>query len=155
MATPRKPVARKPAAKSAPKRAGGRPRIPFDGTDKDKVRLLARAGTKQAIIAGLLGCSVDTLQRRFADELGETPEMAHALVSASLLDKALGGDLGAMVWYEKTRRGFRETSRHEHTGADGKPIELRDLSGLSDAELDTLDAAARLLAGPSVAGAGQ
>lgn len=154
-------AARKPAAKSRPRKTttgernkGGRPRIPFDGSDKDKVRLLARAGTRHDIIAGIMGCSVDTLTRRFADELSDGLEHANALVGATLFANAMGGDLTAIIWWEKTRAGMRDIARHEHTGADGRPIELKDLSGLTDDQLELLERAAVLLAGSSVAGAG-
>ena len=133
---------------------GGRPGIPFTGTDSDKVRLLARAGTKYEVIALLMGCCEKTLRNRFPDELAEAKEAGAALIGATLFEKAIGGDLGAIVWWEKTRCGMRDISRHEHTGADGAPIELKNLGALSDDELDTLQRAATILAGSSVPGAG-
>lgn len=147
---PRKPATKpkaKPAAAGQPKNKGGRPRIPFDGTDSDKVRLLARVGTKQEIIAGLLGCSVDTLQRRFVEELTEGHEHAEALIASTLFTKALDGDTTAIIWWEKTRRGLREITAHEHSGPGGKPIQLQDMSHYSDEQLDILERAASILAG--------
>lgn len=120
-----------------PKSKGGRPRIPFGEDEHEQVRLLARVGTKQEIIATIMGCSVDTLQRRFAEELAEGKESAHAMVAASLFTKAMAGDTTAIIWYEKTRRGFFETSRKEVTGADGAPIAF-DLSGLSPDQVKAL-----------------
>ena len=49
----------------------------------------------------------------------------------------------------KTQFGFRETDRHEHTGAEGGPIEVAgiDVSQLNAKDLNTLD---RLLARASI-----
>lgn len=134
-----------PARKAAPsderpeelKNKGGRPRIPFGEDEHEQVRLLARVGTKQEIIATIMGCSVDTLQRRFAEELADGKESAHAMVAASLFTKAMAGDTGAIIWYEKTRCGFFETSRREVGGLDGKPIAF-DLGGLTAEQAATL-----------------
>lgn len=151
-ASTRRPKAsRASAGKSGTRNGVGRPRIPFDGSDHDKVKLLAMAGTRQEIIAGLLGCDEKTLRSRFRAELDYGMEHAHAAVASTLLANALGGDIAAIIWYEKTRRGFRDISRHEHGGIDGAPIALRDMSGYTDEQLAVLEQAASLLAG-SVAG---
>lgn len=116
----KKPQPKAPAQQAAPseeqRNKGGRPRIPFGEDEHEQVRLLARVGTKQEIIATIMGCSVDTLQRRFAEELADGKESAHAMVAASLFTKAMAGDTGAIIWYEKTRCGFKDTAKVEHEG---------------------------------------
>jgi hypothetical protein len=43
-------------------------------------------------------------------------------IGRTLFDKAKAGDLGAIVWWEKTRADRRETVKQEITGADGAPL---------------------------------
>lgn len=153
-ASPRR--VRKPATpKPEPKNKGGRPRIGFDGTDKEAVKLLAMVGTKHSIIAGIIRCSEDTLGRRFREELDFGKAHSEALVGATLFQKALEGDIGAIVWFEKTRMGMKDTSRHEHSGVDGKPIELKDMSRYTDEELDAIERASNILAGTTPGGAAE
>ena len=45
-------------------------------------------------------------------------------VAQGLLQQARNGDKVAAMFYLKTQAGWRETSRHELTGADGDPIEF-------------------------------
>lgn len=146
-AAPKRPAARKAAPAAKPKGKPGRPRIPFDGSDSDKVRLLKMAGTKHEIIAALLGCSEDTLGRRFREELKVEPIHGYALVDATLIGLALDGQLEAIKWLDVSRRGMRPTTRHELTGADGAPIEHKDLSRYSDEQLAAIERAANILVG--------
>lgn len=47
-------------------------------------------------------------------------------VGQGLLQQALGGNIGAAIFYLKTQAGWKETERHEHTGADGTAIKTED-----------------------------
>ena len=46
------------------------------------------------------------------------------LFRSTLFQKAVNGDTGAAIWWSKTQLRWAETQKHEHTGADGAPIEL-------------------------------
>jgi len=97
----------------------GRPRIPIDLA---RVEELARAGHTDADIARQVGVDPDTLMRRkkdtatFADAIQRGRDAAHSAVSAALYNAALTGNVPAITWYEKTRRGFRDTTDQELKG---------------------------------------
>ena len=45
-------------------------------------------------------------------------------VASSLIQDCLNGNLTAKMFFLKTQAGWRETNRHEVTGADGGPLGL-------------------------------
>ena len=45
-------------------------------------------------------------------------------VAQGLVQKALAGDTTSAIFFLKTQARWRETERHEITGADGGPLEL-------------------------------
>jgi hypothetical protein len=47
-----------------------------------------------------------------------------AKVAQGLIQKALSGDTASAIFFLKTQARWRETERHEITGADGGPLEL-------------------------------
>jgi hypothetical protein len=82
--------------------------------DLARAEQLAQEGHTEANIARLLGVSQDTLTRRkkdsagFADAIQRGREAAHSDVSNALWRQAKKGNVAAITWYEKTRRGFRD-----------------------------------------------
>lgn len=107
-----------------------RPRIDID---IDRVADLAGRGLSQAEICAVMGISEDTMSRRkqdtaaFADAINSgrakaAEEVANALYTKATIDK----DLGAIIWYEKTRRGLSDRVQQHITV---------DMSKLSDDEL--------------------
>lgn len=104
-----------------------RPRIEID---TDRVAELAGQGLSQAEICLVLGISEDTLSRRKADSAAIADAIKRGQASAAsqvankLFQMATAGDLGAIIWYEKTRCGRTDKVAHELTGRDGGPIEI-------------------------------
>lgn len=105
-----------------------RPRIEIDIS---RVQELAGRGLTQAEICSVLGISENTLLRRKADmevladaikagKAAAADEVANALYQKAVVDK----DLGAIIWYEKTRRGLSDKQAIEHSGPAGKPIQV-------------------------------
>ncbi|MBS1721392.1 MAG: hypothetical protein JSS66_00125 [Armatimonadetes bacterium] len=96
--------------------------------DPARLKELAGLGLTQKEMAGVLGMSEETFYLR----LREKPELtewiqqgkaeAASEVSNALFQLCLKGNLGAIIWYEKTRRGIRDT------------VEI-DVSKLSDDEI--------------------
>ena len=68
------------------------------------------------------GISVDSLYGHFREELVAGKAKINAKVGQTLAQKALSGDTTAMIWWSKSRMGFKEKVELEHTGADGGPI---------------------------------
>jgi hypothetical protein len=97
-----------------------RPRIDID---IDRVSELAGHGLTQAEICAVLGISEDTLGRRkqdtadFAEAIKAGKAKAAQEVSNALYTKAtVDKDLGAIIWYEKTRRGLSDKVQQDHSG---------------------------------------
>lgn len=108
---------------------GGRPRIDVMALLPEFERL-GGIGLNEWQACAVVGISPDTLSRRKK----ERDEVLRALktglanagsrVGQTLFQKALDGDLGAIVWWEKTRLGYREGHSVEMTGAGGGPLEI-------------------------------
>lgn len=82
--------------------------------DLDKVAELAGRGLTQGEIAACLGVSLRTIEGRkaqvaeFAEAIERGKASAAREVSNKLFELCKRGNLGAIVWYEKTRRGLSD-----------------------------------------------
>jgi transcriptional regulator with XRE-family HTH domain len=89
----------------------GRPKIEIDIS---RVEQLAAQGLTQAEICLCLGISENTLLRRkqelavLADAIKSGKAKAASEISNALYQMAKAKDLGAIVWWEKTRRGLSD-----------------------------------------------
>ena len=92
--------------------------------DRKQVEMLAGLGIPQEQICLLVQGGIDekTLRKYYAEELVAGVAKANSQVSKSLFKKATSGDTTAQIWWTKTRMGWKDTSRVEHTGADGKDL---------------------------------
>lgn len=90
------------------KTTGRPPHKPTDAT-RQTVQLHATVGTRQEIVAEILGISVDSLQRHYRSELDTSREKANAAVGGALYKKAISGDTASMIFWMKTRARWRET----------------------------------------------
>jgi hypothetical protein len=116
------------------KNGGSRPgagRPPFVPTDDERkqVEALSGYGLPQDQIAILIrgGIGLDTLREHFATELVSGKAKANGQVGKTLFQKAMGGDTAAMIWWSKAQMRWAETQKHEHTGTDGAPIEIKKI----------------------------
>lgn len=106
-----------------------RPKIDID---LEQVEQLAGLGLTQEEIALSLGISTDTIGRRkkdsadFADAIKRGQANAARAVANRLFDKCLEGDLGAIIWFEKTRRGLSDRIHSEHSGETRIRVEYAD-----------------------------
>lgn len=134
-AAKRRPALRKKlVTKAKPKAKMGRPKWDPTPAERRMVKRLVAAGMTRPQIAELLDKSEDSLKRHCSRELNIGDVEANAKVSGALFKKALKGDVGAMVWWEKTRRGLSEKSIVEHQGRAGGPIETRSLTAKEAAD---------------------
>lgn len=123
------------------KNKGGRPTIVLTDEQKKMVEHLAPY-VKAEMIADSLGIGRNT----FFKIVKRDPEVAILYkkglasavkdVSESLIEAARNGNITAMIFYLKTRGGFKETSRHEHTAPEG----IAMLTETIDKKADELDA---------------
>jgi hypothetical protein len=114
------------------------------------VSMLAAAGHTKHDIADLIlnpdsgkPISVTTLDKHFGDDYASGPVKVNAKIGSRLAQKAMAGDNTCMIFWLKTRAGWRENAKLELTGPGGGPIRTQatpaDLSALSAAELAQLE----------------
>jgi hypothetical protein len=90
------------------------------------VRAMAAFGIPQMEIANVVGISDRTLRKVFRGELDKAATEANAKVAEVCFRMATSGTgPAATFFWLKTRAGWREVSRHEHTGGDGGPVQLQ------------------------------
>lgn len=96
---------------------------PTDETRKT-AETLSGLGLPQSQIAILIGKGIDvkTLTKHYATELEAGKAKANSQVTKNLFQKCMSGDTTAQIWWTKTQLGWKDTSRVEHTGADGKDL---------------------------------
>lgn len=100
--------------------------------DLEEVEKLAGYGLDHDDIALSLGISISTFKRRKSDnELFELAikrgkAKAKRTVTSKLMEKIEAGDLGAIIWYEKTRLGFSEKVVNAHEGGIKVIVEYAD-----------------------------
>lgn len=108
----------------------------FEPTDEHRAKIasLVSFGIPKESIAEYLGISKDVLYKYFEDEMKTATIKASKQVGDFLFYLASGMAIkdgasyaecsrAAMFW-AKTRMGWRETDRLEHTGVDGQPIDM-------------------------------
>lgn len=109
-----------------------------DAESRRMVDMMVAAGIPQDDIARVLDVDPKTLRKHYRDELDAGGAKARASVSKFLFAAASGDALkhgatyadctrAAMFW-AKTRMGWRETERIEHSGPDGGPMQTEDVS---------------------------
>ena len=88
---------------------------PHKPTDAERqlVQLHATIGTPQQIIAQIIGVDAKTLRKYYREELDLASAKANATVGGALFNKARGGDTTAMIFWMKTRAGWREVQQIE------------------------------------------
>ena len=109
----------------------------------NKSRRSPSFGVPRDEIAKVAGICLNTLMRHYGETLDIAATKANSLVAQSLFNRAVKGDgaaaTSAAIFWLRTRAGWREKEVHEITGPNGGPIQMVDMSGLSDAQLAALE----------------
>lgn len=108
--------------------------------ERELVKLHATIGTRQDVIADILGIDDKTLRKHYREELDQSAAQANAVIGGALFNKAKAGDTAAQIFWMKTRAGWKETAVVEHTGPAGGPV-LIDTTKLSPEAMRELLAA--------------
>lgn len=82
-----------------------RPKLEIDPT---LVLKLAAIHCTMNEIASVVECSVDTLERRFADVIAKGRDQGKMKLRKGLWDLAEDGNLGALIWLSKQHLGMSE-----------------------------------------------
>jgi hypothetical protein len=105
------------------KNPGGKPRhVPTEET-RQKVMDCTARGVVQKSICQMLGITDKTLVKYYRAELDIGTDDANFQIAGALFKKALKGDTGSMIFWLKTRGGWREKDREEE-----KPSEIAQVS---------------------------
>ncbi len=102
---------------------------PEKDINPESVRILAGAFCTDEEIGAKLGCSSDTLTRRFAEALKEGRDDAKGSLRSKQMAVAMKGSIPMLIWLGKQYLGQRDKSDIEH-----------DFTKLSDADLIALAA---------------
>jgi len=105
-----------------PRRKGGRKAWIPRARDRHHIKVMKAAGFSDEACARAMGVSETVLKKRCAKELANGAQEVNAKVANKLFGKCMKGDTVSLLFWSKTRLGWRETNRTEHTGADGGPI---------------------------------
>ena len=96
---------------------------------------------RTSTIAKLLQLSLNTLKKHYPEELELGLARANAVVGGTLFAEAKKGNITAAIFWMKTRGGWRETAKVEHSGGTSLEVRQLDATRLSDATLGELMAA--------------
>jgi hypothetical protein len=128
---------RKKPAKTGTVRAVGRPEHEPTEQNRATVEAMIGYGIPQDEIAEVLGIARRTLAKHYAREIKVGSTKANAKVVESLYQSAVNGGAAQQIWWTKIRCGWKETQRHELTGADGKELpNLRPIVFVDNGRLD-------------------
>lgn len=97
------------------------------------VQLHATIGTRQDDIAAIIGIDPKTLRLHYREELDLAAAKANATIGGALFNKAKSGDTTAMIFWMKTRAGWRETNVTEHSGGISSDITVKILGADGEA----------------------
>jgi hypothetical protein len=101
-------------------------RRPHEPTKESRqlVQLHSTIGTPQNVIADILGIDDKTLRLYYREELDQALARANASVGGALFNKATKGDTAAMIFWMKTRAGWREKQEIDMT-SNGGPLTIQ------------------------------
>ena len=116
----------------------GRPKLQIDG---ELVEKLAGIGCPNKEIASIVGCSVDTLDRHFADVITKGRENGKTRLRKKQIEVALAGNVTMLIFLGKNMLG--QADKQEISGPDGTPVMQFPLSGEQDKNLCSLVEIAR------------
>ena len=103
------------------KKSGGKPEHIPTSITRELVIAHTRVGTRQDIIASILGIKCcKTLRKHYREELDHATSEANAIVGGALFNKAVNdNDTAAQIFWLKTRAGFSEKNSLDLISSDG------------------------------------
>ena len=95
-------------AQPSERRKGGRPMWVPTKEEREQIELYTSMGYTQEQISGLIGKSVDVLAKHCRTELDNGMLKVNGQVGGKLYQKCMAGDTTALIFWAKTRMGWKE-----------------------------------------------
>lgn len=86
-------------------------------------------GYTQDQCAALMGISDVTLRKAFPDELKNGSLKVNAQIGGKLFQKAMAGDTASLIFWAKTRMGWKETAGLDINAKDGVKVTFERTGG--------------------------
>lgn len=77
-------------------------------------------------IAAVCDCSVDTLERRFADVIQRGREKGTMSLKRKMFETAMNGNVTMQIWLSKQHLGYSDKQHHVHEETDHYDDDLLD-----------------------------
>lgn len=100
---------------------------PFKKVSDVQVTRLAKIGCTLEEMSYILGVSEDTIERNYADAYKKGAGEIRKSLRRKQIELALKGNPTMLIWLGKQMLGQKDLQRQEHTGAEGKPIEIQNI----------------------------
>lgn len=110
---------------------------PLKDVDPKQVFTLAKIGCSLREMSAVCDCSIDTLERRFAEQIEKGRESGKSKLRRKQWQAAMKGNVVMLIWLGKQM--LKQADKFETSGPDGGPIKQEiDLSKLSTQDLHDL-----------------
>lgn len=101
---------------------------PLKPVDENLLRKLAAIHCNQDEMASVLGVSVDTLHRRFADQIKEARDEGKMSLRRKMWEMALNGNVTLLVWLSKNELGYTDkVEQKQDIKAEIRPLTQKDI----------------------------
>ncbi len=109
--------------KDSKPRKGGRPQVEIDPLMVEKLAML-QCSTKE--IASRCGCSVDTIDRRFADIIQKGKDLGRANLRQKQYELAMSGNVTMLIWLGKQYLDQKDKQEFATDEKQGFHITIKD-----------------------------
>lgn len=87
------------------------------------VQSMAQYGVPQKDIAAVIGVSIDVLRKYYQQEIDKGSAMANSKIAERLFNKAMDGDVSALIFWAKCRMRWRTEEKQDKEDME-KPLPL-------------------------------
>lgn len=95
---------------------------------RQKVMAWCSAGIPHEVMARLLMIHRHTLAKHYPFELQHGRNQANGMIAGTLFQKAIMGDTASLIFWAKTRMGWREVERDINVNLPTPPVDARALA---------------------------
>lgn len=108
---------------------------PLKPVDENLLRKLAAIHCNQDEMASVLGVSVDTLHRRFAEQIKDARNEGKMSLRRKMWEMALGGNVTILIWLSKNELGMTDKIEQK-TDIKGefKPLDPKEIQKVLTAD---------------------